>query len=183
MWVLRPRSWTDTCWGLVYSGPSALHSSQPFALLLQGRWIMFCIMWFVIVFHVAQWLCTSRLEQQPSSLGVVEHHPGCLWCRSNCCMHVVIAYVWMVPIIVGYMVHLLAYAPAGCSRLFTCSGTCYWMHYLNWTSDIDCNIWFVFYRVVFWLSTDRLGFWDQTTYSGKLPSVTGEIVIKLSVIG
>ena len=67
-------------------------------------------------------------------------------------MQVVIAYVWMVPIIVGYMVHLLAYAPGGCSRLFTLSCMCSWMHCLNCTLDIGCNIWFVFYREVFSLS-------------------------------
>ena len=98
-------------------------------------------------------------------------------------MHVVFAYVWMAPSIVSYMVHLLAYAPGRCSRLFTLSCMCSWIHHLNCTLDIGCDIWFVFYREVFWLFTDRLGFWDQTNYSGKLPSVTGEIVIKLSVIG
>ena len=109
-------------------------------------------MWFVIIFHVAQWHCISRLEQQSSSLGVVEHHPECLWYRGNVCMHVVIAYVWMAPIIVSYTVHLLAYAPGGCSRLFTLSCICSWMHCLNCTLDIGCDIWFVFYREFFSLS-------------------------------
>ena len=83
---------------------------------------------------------------------MVGHHPGCLWYRGNCRMQGVIAYVWMVPIVVGYMVHLLAYAPGGCLRLFTLSCMCSWMHCLNCTLDIGCDIWFVFYREVFGLS-------------------------------
>ena len=174
MWELRPHSCIDIWWGLVYIGSSALHSIQPFASLLHKYWVLFCIMWVVIVFHVAQQHCTSRLEHWFGILEVVEHHPGCFCCQKNAWMYIMFAYVWMEPSIVGDMVHLLVYALGGCSRLFTLSCMYSCLHCLNCTLGIVCNNWFVFSQGGF----HSLGYLVQTNYLGKLPSVTWETVIK-----
>ena len=53
------------------------------------------------------------LADEALTLEVVEHHLGCVWCKRNAQMHVVIAFVCMAPNVRSYMVHLFVYALAG----------------------------------------------------------------------
>ena len=86
--------WIDIWWVLVYSRSSALHSSQSFASLLQRCWILSCIMWFVIVFHVDRWFThpNSRARYLASWEGSSSF---CIVACSTCSNFAWLHYIWL----------------------------------------------------------------------------------------